>query len=111
MTRSGLGEFEQIVLLAIARLGDEAYGTTVRREIARRAGRDVSVGALYATLERLETKGLVRTREGEPTAQRGGRAKRYYELSAAGVRGLRAARAALDRMWDGLDLRARGSRT
>lgn len=109
--RNGLGEFEQVVLLAVARLGDEAYGTTIRREIDRRVGRDVSVGALYATLERLETKGLVRTREGEPTAQRGGRAKRYYALSGAGVRALRDARAVQDRMWEGLDLGARGKRT
>ena len=109
--RNSLGEFEQVVLLAVARLGDEAYGTTIRREIDRRAGRDVSVGALYATLERLETKGLVRTRDGEPTAQRGGRAKRFYALSAAGVRALREARSVQDRMWEGLDLGARGKRT
>ena len=109
--RNSLGEFEQIVLLAVARLGDEAYGTTIRREIDRRVGRDVSVGALYATLERLETKGLVRTRDGEPTAQRGGRAKRFYALSAAGVRALREARSVQDRMWEGLDLGARGKRT
>jgi DNA-binding PadR family transcriptional regulator len=109
--RNSLGEFEQVVLLAVARLGDEAYGTTIRREIDRRVGRDVSVGALYATLERLETKGLVRTRDGEPTAQRGGRAKRFYALSAAGVRALREARSVQDRMWEGLDLGARGKRT
>ena len=109
--RNSLGEFEQIVLLAVARLGDEAYGTTIRREIDRRVGRDVSVGALYATLERLETKGLVRTRDGEPTAQRGGRAKRFYALSAAGVRALREARSVQDRMWEGLDLGTRGKRT
>jgi DNA-binding PadR family transcriptional regulator len=111
MTRNGLGEFEQVVLLAVARLADDAYGTTIRGEIDRRIGREVSVGALYATLDRLEVKGFLHTREGEPTAQRGGRAKRYYRLSAAGVRALEGARAVLDRMWDGVDLRARGRRT
>jgi DNA-binding PadR family transcriptional regulator len=106
-----LGEFEQIVLLAIARLGDDGYGTTIRREIERRVGRAVSVGALYATLERLETKGYVRTRAGEPTARRGGRAKRHYGLTGTGVGALRDARTVLDRMWEGLDLGTREGRT
>ena len=112
MTRpERLGEFEQLVLLAVARLGDEGYGTTIRRELERRASRAVTVGALYATLERLEMKGLVRTREGEPTARRGGRAKRHYALTAPGVAALHDARSALDRMWEGLELPARGRRT
>jgi PadR family transcriptional regulator, regulatory protein PadR len=106
-----LGEFEQLVLLAVARLGEDGYGTTIRRELERRASRAVTVGALYATLERLELKGLVRTREGEPTARRGGRAKRYYALTAAGVAALQDARRALERMWEGLELPARGRRT
>ena len=106
-----LGEFEQLVLLAVARLDEEGYGTTIRRELERRAGRAVTVGALYATLERLELKGLVRTREGEPTARRGGRAKRYYALTASGVGALQDARRALDRMWEGLELPARSRRT
>jgi DNA-binding PadR family transcriptional regulator len=108
--RTNLGEFEQVVLLAIAQLGEDGYGTSIRREIDRRVGRSVSVGALYATLDRLESKGYVRTREGEPTARRGGRAKRYYALSGAGVQALRDARTVMDRMWEGLE-GMRGKRT
>ncbi|MGH7505338.1 MAG: PadR family transcriptional regulator [Longimicrobiales bacterium] len=103
-SREHLGEFEQLVLLAVARLGADGYGTTIRREIERRTGRSVSVGALYATLERLERKGHVTAREGEPTARRGGRAKRHYRLSGAGVHALGEARGMLDRMWDGVEL-------
>ena len=79
-----IGEFEQLVLMTILRLGDGAYGATVRDEIADRTGRDVSLSAVYTTLERLEHKKLLRTRIGEPTPQRGGRRKRYFALSAAG---------------------------
>src|SRR5215472_3073563 len=75
-----LGEFEQIVLLAVVRLGDEAYGVPIRREIAERAGRQVTVGALYATLDRLEAKGLVHSWFADPTPERGGRSKRYFRL-------------------------------
>lgn len=105
--RDFLGEFEQLVLLAVARLQPEGYGTTLREEIEERTGRTVSVGALYATLERLERKGWVRSREGEPTSARGGRAKRHYLLAAAGARALEASRARLEAMWQGADVRAR----
>lgn len=101
---SFLGEFEQIVLLAVAHLGEKGYGVTIRREIEARARRDVSVGAVYATLSRLEEKGLLTSWEGEPESRRGGRARRHYRLEPAGVRALRAARGMMDRMWEGVDL-------
>src|SRR5690242_10198073 len=97
-----LGEFEQLVLLALVRLGDRAYGVTVREEIARRARRDVSLGAVYKTLERLEDKGLVSSTIGEPTPERGGRRKKFFRIAPSGARALRHALAALRRMADGL---------
>jgi DNA-binding PadR family transcriptional regulator len=100
---SFLGEFEQLVLLAVARLGGDGYGVTIRREIERRAGRDVSIGAVYGTLSRLEEKGLCASREGEAESRRGGRSRRHYRIEPAGVRALEAARGMLDRLWDGLD--------
>jgi len=86
-----LGEFEQFVLLALLRLGPDAYGATVRREIEEHAGREVSISAVYTTLERLEQKGLVRSRIGEPTPERGGRRRRHFELLPLGARSLRDA--------------------
>src|SRR5919108_3194114 len=86
-----LGEFEQLVLIALVRLGPEAYGATVRREIEARAGREVSISAVYTTLDRLEQKGLVRSRIGEPTPQRGGRRRKYFELLPLGARALKVA--------------------
>src|SRR5262245_55374706 len=97
-----LGEFEHIVLLAVVRLGDGAYGVTVRREIESRTGRDVSIGASYATLSRLDTKGLVKPRAREPTADRGGRAKRPFRVTHNGVRSITEAQRVLKRMLDGL---------
>jgi DNA-binding PadR family transcriptional regulator len=97
-----LGEFEQLVLLALMRLGNGAYGMEMRREIELRTGRDVSIAAVYKTLGRLEQKGFVRHHMGEPTAERGGRAKKHYELRPAGLTALESTRAALSRMWDGL---------
>lgn len=101
-----LGEFEQLVLLAVARLDGEGYGVSIRRELRRCAGRRASVAAVYGTLDRLASKGFVSTRMGEATAERGGRAKRYYRLEEAGARGLLESRRALDRMWEGVDLGA-----
>ncbi len=98
-----LGGFEQLVLLALAHLGDNAYGVTIRQEIAARTGRDVNIGAVYATLDRLETKGLTRSRTGEPTALRGGRSKRYFELTAEGARALEESVRALESMTRGLN--------
>jgi PadR family transcriptional regulator len=97
-----LGEFEHLVLVAIMRLRNKAYGMTIRREIHERTDRDVSIGAVYTTLERLEQKGLVSSRVADPTPERGGRAKRYYKLTAPGVKAVNASRAALVRMWKGL---------
>jgi len=101
--REFLGEFEHIVLLAVLRLGDDAYGASVRREIETRTGRALTVGALYLTLDRLELKGYVASRVGDPTPERGGRAKRHFQLRPLGMRSLRASRQALAAMWDGLE--------
>jgi DNA-binding PadR family transcriptional regulator len=97
-----LGEFEQIVVLAVMQLGDEAYGMTVRREIEKRTGRDVSIGAVYATLDRLEQKGLVRSKVGAPTQERGGRAKKCFAVTGAGVSAVEQTQLALKRMTAGL---------
>jgi PadR family transcriptional regulator, regulatory protein PadR len=103
MTREHLGDLEQIVLLAVLRLGDEAYGVPIRAEIEARTGRALTVGALYRTLDRLEEKGYVSSQFGDPTPERGGRSKRYFKVRPIGLRALRASRDALAAMWDGLD--------
>jgi DNA-binding PadR family transcriptional regulator len=97
-----LGDFEQLVLLALVRLGDRAYGMTIHNEIVARAGRDVTVAAVYKTLERLEDKGFAASSLGEPTAERGGRRKKYFRIQPAGRRALRHALASLRRMSSGL---------
>ncbi len=99
-----LGEFEQIVLLAIVRLEEDAYGVPIRREIEKRGGRQVTVGALYSTLDRLETKGYVSSWFAAPTPERGGRSRRYFRVEPAGVEALARAREVLDRMWKGVRL-------
>ena len=99
-----MGEFEQLILLAILRLRDEAYGVTICAELAERAARKVAPGALYTALERLETKGLITSRMSDPTPQRGGRAKRYVTVTDAGVKALTRALQAYERLLDGLDL-------
>ncbi len=98
-----LGDFEQLVLLALLRLGAEAYGVTVRHEIEERSGRRASISAVYTTLERLEQKGLVRSWTGEPSAQRGGRRRRHFELRPAGARALALAHRAYTGMVAGLE--------
>jgi PadR family transcriptional regulator PadR len=98
-----LGEFEQIVLLALLRLGSDAYGATVCAEIEKRGGRGVSVSAVHTTLERLEQKGLVKSRLGDPTPQRGGKRKRHYETSAVGLKALQASYRSLRNMADGIE--------
>lgn len=100
-----LGEFEQVILLAIMRLGSDAYGKTIRELLAELLNRDVTVGALYATLERLETKGMVSGTMGEPTKERGGRAKKYFEVTAKGHHALKRSKEALTLMWQDLSLR------
>lgn len=97
-----LGEFEQLVLLALVRLADEGYGVSIHAEIVRRARRDVSVAAVYKTLERLEQKGLAISRLGESTAERGGRRKKHFRIQPAGRRALTQALASIRRMTDGL---------
>ncbi len=94
-----LGEFEQMVLWALVRLGQNAYGMLVRQEIEERTGREVSIGAVYATLERLEAKKLVSSSVGEATAVRGGRAKRHFRVTGAGASALKESQAALMNMW------------
>ncbi|MCK5650075.1 MAG: PadR family transcriptional regulator [Gemmatimonadetes bacterium] len=97
-----LGDFEQLVMLAVMRLGPGAYGMTVRREIEANTERHVSLGAIYATLDRLEDKGFVSSALAETTPERRGRAKRFFKVQARGVRALRNALAALDRMRKGI---------
>jgi PadR family transcriptional regulator, regulatory protein PadR len=99
-----LGEFEQVVLLAILRLGEEAYGLTIRTEISECTGRDPSPGALYTTLDRLEEKGMLASRFGDPTPQRGGRAKRYFTVNATGVKTLVHYQRGYRRLLKGLEL-------
>jgi PadR family transcriptional regulator, regulatory protein PadR len=97
-----LGSLEHIVLLAVMRLGEDAYGITVRREIESTIGRDLSIGAVYATLVRLESKGLIKSLAGEPTAERGGRAKRYFRVTADGKAALRNTREIIQKMSAGI---------
>ena len=99
-----LGEFEQIVLLAVLRLGDEAYGVTILDEIAARTGRNPAPGALYTTLHRMEDKGLVTFRDGSPTPERGGRAKRFVIVTREGRNALASAQSAYQSLLQGLDL-------
>ena len=99
-----LGEFEQIVLLAVLRLGDEAYGVTILAEIAARTSRNPSPGALYTTLHRMEDKGLVTFRDGSPTPERGGRAKRFVAVTREGRTALASAQSAFRSLLEGLDL-------
>ena len=98
-----LGEFEQLVLLALVRLGPDAYGATVSIEIEQQTGRPVSISAVHTTLDRLEEKGFVRSRLGEPTSQRGGKRKRHYGVQSIGLRTLQSSIRALKRMTDGID--------
>ena len=102
MSRGSLGEFEHLILLAVCRLGAEAYGVPVIREVEERTGRTVTQAAAYLTLRRLEDKGLIKSKLGKPTAERGGRAKRYFEITKFGARQLRESRAALAKMWEGI---------
>jgi DNA-binding PadR family transcriptional regulator len=100
--QEALGGFQQLVLLAVLRLGDEAYGAEVQREIEETAGREVAISTIYVTLERLRKRGLVSSWLGEPTSVRGGKAKRFYRLTDEGMRSLHATRRQLERMWRGL---------
>src|SRR5713101_530094 len=101
--RDYLGEFEHIIVLALLRLEDRAYGVTVRQEIEFRTKREVSIGAVYATLDRLETKGYVKSHRGDPTPERGGRAKRFFRVTPKGMLAVNRTQRALQNMTDGLD--------
>jgi PadR family transcriptional regulator PadR len=104
-----LGEFEHIVVLALLRLEDRAYGVTVRQEIESRTGREVSIGAVYATLDRLEAKGYVSSKLGEPTAERGGRSKRFFRVTTKGLAAVNRTHRAIRKMTEGLRLIERHS--
>ena len=107
--RETLTDAELLILLAIARLDDEAYGVTIREEIERRTGASPSVAATYAALDRLESRGLAVFRLSDPTPERGGRRKKLFHLTGRGAEAVRAARDALARMWAGVDLSDRRS--
>lgn len=100
--RSQLGEFELIVLLALLRVGENAYGVPIARVIEEITGREAAVGSVYAALERLEQKGMVSSSLGDPTPERGGRAKRYFRVTRAGLQQVRKTRKALVALWRGL---------
>ena len=102
MSRESLGHFELLVLLALLRQGDEAYGVPIADAITQSTGKQVIVASVYNTLERLEEKGLVRSTLGQPTPERGGRAKRYFSITTAGLREVRAAKKALTALWRGI---------
>lgn len=102
MARDYLTDFELMILLSILRLGDEAYGVPIAREIETTGGRSVVVAAVYAALDRLEINGLVSSAIGDPTPERGGRAKRFFSVTPAGLKAVRQARRAFTRLWDGV---------
>ena len=100
MTERGyLGEFELMILLAVIHLGEEAYGVPISRELEKHRGRDVSVSSVYAALERLENKGFVSSNLGDPTPERGGKAKRYFRITEAGLRQVHETRRVLSTLW------------
>lgn len=100
-----LGEFEQTVMLALLKSGNRAYGAMIRSVLIETIERDVAIGALYSTMDRLEKKGLVFSELGEPTAARGGRAKRYFQVTADGEKALMRSLKAMKKMWDGVSLK------
>jgi len=103
MTRGhSLNDLELLILLALMRLAPEAYGVPIAREIAAKTKRSVALSTVYATLERLEKKGLVKSELGEATEERGGRAKRYFQVTGVGIREVRSTRQALISMWQGV---------
>ncbi|HMJ70606.1 MAG TPA: PadR family transcriptional regulator [Cyclobacteriaceae bacterium] len=99
MRGTNLGEFEEVVLLSVAILADDAYGNAIKNEIRERLGRNPSIGALHASLGRLEEKGFLESKEGETTPERGGRRKRYYKVTKAGVKAIQEVKDIRDGMW------------
>jgi len=102
--RDKLAEFELVVMLAVMRVGDDGYSVTIREDIEEHTGRRVSRGALYVTLDRLRHKGMLESWKGEPTPERGGRAKRHYRPTSRGLEAVQASRDALQEMFSGVDL-------
>src|SRR5262249_50076190 len=102
MSREGLGQFELMVLLAVVRIGEDAYGVTIADTIREKSGKDVLLGSVYSALDRLEASGLVQSRKGEATAERGGKAKKHFRITAKGVRAVRDAQKTLVSLWRGL---------
>jgi DNA-binding PadR family transcriptional regulator len=102
MATPTLGTLELSALLAVSRLGDDAYGLAVRHDLSERAGRDYSVGAIYTTLQRLEDKGLLASRASEPLPVRGGRSRRHFRLTGAGAKAIRDAERHATSMWAGI---------
>lgn len=100
----GLDKLEEYVMLALVRLGANAYGVTIRKEVGERTGRDISFATIYKVLDRLEQKGFVSSRLGESTPERGGRAKRLFRIEAPGERALNEERHAMNRLWAGVSL-------
>lgn len=100
--RDYLGSLEIMVLLALVRVGEDAYGVPISKEIEERSGREVALGSVYAALERLEEKGFVNSTLGEPTPERGGRAKKFFRVTGKGVRELRETQRALKNLWKGI---------
>ncbi len=98
-SKKQLGDLEELVLLAVLRLGDDAYGASVREELKVQAGRSVSISTVYVTLMRMEEKGLSRSWMGKPSGERGGKAKRHFQVSPEGLQALEASRAVRERMW------------
>lgn len=109
-TQEALGGFQQLVMLAVMRLGEQAYGAEIQRDIEETAGRSVSISTIYVTLDRLQRRGLMSSWLGEPTSVRGGKAKRFYRLTAEGRETLHATREQLERMWHGLQTGPESSR-
>jgi PadR family transcriptional regulator PadR len=106
--RDYLTDFELMILLAVLRLGDEAYGVPIAREIETTGGRGVVLGAVYAALDRLEVNGLVASAVGDPTPARGGRAKKFFRVTPAGLRAVRQTQQALTSLWAGIPQLKRG---
>ncbi len=100
--RGFLGEFELMVMLVLLHLGDQAYGVSVSRELEKQRGREVSLGSIYAALDRLEQKGLISSSLGDPTPDRGGKAKRYFRVTREGLRKVHETRRVLSVLWRGL---------
>jgi DNA-binding PadR family transcriptional regulator len=101
MSREGLGNFELMVLLAVLRVGEDAYGVPIATALEQTTGRHILIGSVYAALERLQGKGCVASHMGEPTAERGGRAKKYFKVTAKGLRETRDTRRSLIKLWQG----------